>query len=217
MRLAATTLLFTTLLTMLALMAPDHSAAKRFEPLTLLSDRSSVATESRPEFAAKSDVLAGLPQSSPNIGVNGFLSVDRVRRGGTAQGVIVMDIPAGYHVNSNQPTEKFLIATQLRLEATNGVRVGAVTYPRAVLRMFKFSRVKLSVFEGRAILRFNVTVPAGVVGDSAELKGHLRYQSCNHEVCFPPQSREVSLPITVAGPGESVKRINGEYFGARRG
>ena len=37
------------------------------------------------------------------------------------------------------------------------------------------------------------------------------------EVCFPPQSRELTMPIAVVGANESVKRINSNIFGGRRG
>ena len=157
-----------------------------------------------------------LPQSPPNISVNGYLSVDKAQRGRTVEAAVVMDIPSGFHVNSNRPLEKFLIATQLQIEAPTGVRVGLVLYPRAVLRNLKFSKNRVSVYEGRAIMRFNVTVPANFGSGSTELKVRLRYQSCNDDFCFPPQTREVTMPVTVVGANESVKRINGQYFGGGR-
>jgi thiol:disulfide interchange protein DsbD len=108
-----------------------------------------------------------------------------------------MDIPSGYHVNSNRPLEKFLIATQLQIEAPNGIRVGPIMYPRALLRSLKFSKNKVSVFEGRTTMRFNVTVPRDFSGNNAELKARLRFQSCNDDTCFPPQTREVKMSLNV--------------------
>lgn len=108
-----------------------------------------------------------------------------------------MDIPSGYHANSNRPLEKFLIATQLQVEAPQGVRIGAIVYPRAVLRSLKFSKSKVSVFEGRTTIRFNVTVPRSFNGNSAELKARLRFQACNDETCFQPQTREVKMWLSV--------------------
>lgn len=137
------------------------------------------------------------PQSAPNIGVNGSLSPSKVRKGRTVQGTIVMDIPHGYHVNSNKPLERFLIPTQLKIEAPGGIRVGPIRYPRALLRTLKFSKNKVAVFEGRTTIRFTVTVPAGFSSNSAELKARLRYQSCSDEVCFPPQNKDVSLWLNV--------------------
>ena len=137
------------------------------------------------------------PQTPPNISVTGSLSPDQVRRGQTVKGTVVMEIPSGYHVNSSRPLEKFLIPTQLKVEAPRGITIGVVTYPRAALRQFKFSKNRVSVYEGRATMRFDVRVPANFSSGTTELKAHLRFQSCNDEVCFPPQSRDVSLWLKV--------------------
>jgi DsbC/DsbD-like thiol-disulfide interchange protein len=110
-----------------------------------------------------------------------------------------MDIPSGYHVNSKRPLEKFLIPTELTIEAPKGIRVGPASYPRAVLRNFKFSKNRVSVYEGRATMRFNIRVPRTFRSGPAEVKARVRYQSCNDEVCFPPQTREVSMWLTIEG------------------
>lgn len=137
------------------------------------------------------------PQSAPNIPVNGSLASNKTQRGRTVQGTIVMDIPSGYHVNSNRPLEKFLIATQLQIEAPKGISVGPIVYPRPLLRSLKFSKSKVSVFEGRTTIRLSVNVPRSFTGNSAELKARLRFQSCNDDACFPPQTREVKLWLNV--------------------
>lgn len=136
-----------------------------------------------------------LPQSAPNIAVSGQLAAAKEGRSRTYQGTVIMDIPSGFHVNSARPLEKFLIATELQLEAPKGVRLGRVTYPRPVFRKLKFSKKQVSVYEGRAEMRFMVTVPPSVGSDIAEVKARLRYQSCNDDFCFPPQTRELRLPI----------------------
>lgn len=138
-----------------------------------------------------------LPQSAPNIPVTGSLVSDKTQRGRTVQGTIVMDIPAGYHTNSNRPLERFLIATQLQIDAPKGIRVGPIVYPRPLLRSLKFSKNKVSVFEGRTRIRFSVTLPRNYVGNSAELKARLRFQSCSDDLCFPPLTREVKLWLGV--------------------
>lgn len=137
------------------------------------------------------------PQSAPNISVSGHLSPDNVKRGGSVRGTVTMDIPSGYHVNSNRPLESFLVATQLTIETPNGIRVGPVIYPRAVLRSFKFSKTKLSVYEGHVVISFNVSVPARAATGSVELKGRLRYQSCSDSLCFPPKTQDVSMWVNV--------------------
>ena len=152
------------------------------------------------------------PVPEPNISVVGYYSADKAQRGRVIQAAIVIDIPSGYHINSSRPLESYLIATQLKVEAPSGVRVGPISYPRPLLRSFKFSQKKLSVYEGQAIVRFNVTVPANYSDSAMELKTRVRLQSCNDEVCFPPKNYDRNMRVSVVGNGDRVQRTNGWAF-----
>jgi len=152
----------------------------------------------------------------PSININGFFSADRVQRGTTVQAALVMDIPDGFHVNSSRPLSSFSVPTTVKIEAPRGVRISAVNFPRTVVRKLSFSNDQLAVYEGRAVMRFNITVPANRDMGVMELRARIRYQSCNDEVCFPPVTREVTMPIAVVGALEPVKRINGNIFGGGR-
>jgi DsbC/DsbD-like thiol-disulfide interchange protein len=136
-------------------------------------------------------------QSPPDIRVNNYLTRGSVQKGQSVQGVVEVDIPSGFHIHSNRPLEKFLISTQLTIEAPDGVRVGRVSYPRAQLKNLKFSKNRVAVYEGRVTMRFTVSVPANYNGDSMDLKGKLRYQSCNDEVCFRPENRQFNFSAKV--------------------
>ena len=136
-------------------------------------------------------------QTPPHINVSASVSSNKVNRGRSVRATVRMDIPGGYHVNSNRPLEKFLIPTTLKVDAPDGIRIGPIAYPRAVLRKFKFSKNNVSVYEGRAIMRFSITIPPGTSTGSKEVKLNVRYQSCNDEVCFPPQTKELSLWLNV--------------------
>ena len=137
------------------------------------------------------------PQSSADVNVSGSITPDKIKKGRAVRGSVVMEIPNGLHVQSSKPLDKYLIATKLDLETPSGMRVGPVTYPRAVMRNLKFSKSAVAVYEGRTILRFNVTVPANYSGGSGEIKGKLRFQACNDESCFPPVTREVKMWLNV--------------------
>ncbi len=137
------------------------------------------------------------PQSSADVNVSGSIAPDKVKKGRTVRATVVMDIPAGLHVQSNKPLDKFLIATKLEIETPSGMKVGPVSYPRALMRKLKFSKSMVAVYEGKAMLRFNVTVPAGYAGGSGDIKGKLRFQACNDESCFPPVTREVKMWLNV--------------------
>ena len=151
------------------------------------------------------------PEPQPNIGVNGYYANDKAQRGRLVQAA------SGYHVNANRPLGKYAIPTALKIDAPRGITVGPVSYPRAIVRKLKAGNNEpLAVYEGRAILRFNVTVPASYQGGEVVLKARLRYQSCNDEVCFPPKNQDVDMVIGVVGPTDRVQRANGWVFGGRR-
>ena len=137
------------------------------------------------------------PQSAADVNVNGSVAPDKVKKGRVVRATVVMDIPNGLHVQSNKPLDKFLVPTKLDVETPSGMQVGPVSYPRAVMRQLKFSKGSVAVYEGRATLRFNVTVPANYSSGSGEIKGKLRFQACNDESCFPPITREVKMWLNV--------------------
>ena len=137
------------------------------------------------------------PQSAADIKVDGSVAPDQVKKGRVVRATVVIDIPNGLHVQSNKPLDKFLVPTKLDVETPSGMQVGPISYPRALMRKLKFSKGAVAVYEGKAMIRFNVTVPANYSGGSGEIKGKLRFQACNDDACFPPLTREVKMWLNV--------------------
>ena len=138
-----------------------------------------------------------VPQSSSDIKVSGAVAPDKIKKGRSVRATVVMDIPQGLHVQSNKPLDKFLVPTKLAVETPSGMSVGPISYPRPLMRKLKFSKGNVAVYEGKAMIRFNVTVPANYSGGSGEIKGKLRFQACNDEACFPPVTHEVKMWLNV--------------------
>jgi DsbC/DsbD-like thiol-disulfide interchange protein len=162
------------------------------------------------------EVPAPEPQPS-NIGVNGFFSVDRAQQGTTFQAAVVMDIPEGLHVNANKPLGKYAVPTVVKVDSPRGFRITPVSYPRGSVRTFRFGgsdETRIAVYEGRAIFRFFVTVPASQPFGVENVRVSVRFQSCTDEVCYPPATRNLDLHIGVVGRDAPVSRINGRYFGS---
>ena len=155
------------------------------------------------------------PDSS-EVKTRGEFSFDKAQRGRAIKAAVVIEIPDGYHVNSNQPLGKYAIPTQLKIETPSGIRLTPVMYPRGTVRTFKFSSEKLSVYEGRTVLRFVLIVPPSFKGDSADLHAKLRFQSCTNEVCFAPETRDLPMSIKVVEPTEPVQNANSGTFGGPR-
>jgi hypothetical protein len=118
-----------------------------------------------------------------------------VKKGGSATATVTLNIQGGYHINSNRPSESYLIATALKLSRANGLTLGTVIYPKAKMQKFSFSEKPLSVFDGQVVLKF--TVRAGAAAASQTVIGKLTIQACNDEQCLRPQTVDVSIPIDV--------------------
>jgi hypothetical protein len=136
-------------------------------------------------------------QSSADVKVTGSIAPDKVKKGRVVRATVVLDIPAGLHVQSSKPLDKYLVATKLDVETPSGMQAGPISYPRALMRKLKFSKNMVAVYEGRSLVRFNVTVPANYSGSSGEIKGKLRFQACNDDACFPPVTHEVKMWLNV--------------------
>ena len=134
----------------------------------------------------------------PRINVKLVLAGQRVQKGRAINASLIVEIPSGYHVNAHDPFSRFALPTKVDVEVPGGIKVGPITYPKAIVRKFSFSGDRLGVYENRAVIRFIIMVPPNQPRGNAEIKARLNYQSCSDEVCFPPMKREVAASLTIS-------------------
>jgi DsbC/DsbD-like thiol-disulfide interchange protein len=119
------------------------------------------------------------------------------KRGATVEAKIAVSVNPGFHVNSNTPSDAYLIPLRLTWTPGGALEPGAVVYPKPEMEKYAFSDKPLSVFTGD----FNVTakfkVPATAPFGMGMMVGKIRYQACNNNSCFPPKSAEVRLSYQV--------------------
>ena len=123
--------------------------------------------------------------------------VYKLKAGSAVEAALSIDIEEGYHINSNRPAESFLIPTALKLQPLKGLTVARVVYPKAKLQKFSFSEKPMSVYEGKALLKFNARALPSLAAGSHVLKGKLTVQACNNEQCLRPQTLDVEIPFEV--------------------
>jgi DsbC/DsbD-like thiol-disulfide interchange protein len=121
----------------------------------------------------------------------------RVKAGAATPVALVVEISDGYHINSNRPADKNLVATALRFDKLSGLSVSPVVYPRAKMQKFEFSPKPLSVYEGKAVFKMTARALASAAAGSQTLKGKLTVQACNNQLCLRPQTVDVAIPIEV--------------------
>ena len=128
--------------------------------------------------------------------VSGFVSKGTATKGRTTRGYIVLKIPKGLHVNSYRPRSEYAIPTRVSVSSV-GARAFGVTYPPGKMRKFSFSDTPISVYEGRTVFGFKVTVPRGYRGRYITVKARVRYQACTDEVCYAPRTKTINIRARV--------------------
>jgi len=135
-----------------------------------------------------------------------------IRRGSLGAAQLHFRVGAGFHVNSNTPSEDYLIPTALQLDAPTDIIIGKITYPEGEQRSFPFAPdQKLSVYSGEFSVSIALRALSSVLPGNYAVHGQLKYQACDNAACYPPKRLPVSFDIKVvkapppprANPGQS--------------
>ena len=118
------------------------------------------------------------------------------RRGASLEVKTAALLKPGYHVNSNTPSESYLIPLRLTWEP-GALEAVEVVFPKPHMEMYEFSAVPLSVFTGDFNLMTKFKVAANASSGPGLAVGKLRYQACNNNSCLPPKTIEIKLPVVV--------------------
>ncbi|CAA0108071.1 Uncharacterised protein [BD1-7 clade bacterium] len=113
---------------------------------------------------------------------NGHGKVDfevRSANDGTLDVIAKINMQEGWHINSNQPGKKALVATRMEV---NGVP--PVTYPNADVLSVSWSGTLINIWQGSVL----VEVPAKFVG--GQIKASLQMQACSDKLCLPAETIE---------------------------
>ena len=139
----------------------------------------------QPWLLAQNNVLSVTPPKKISGERNGTLAVK-----------LRVQLRSGYHVNSNTPSEDYLIPIRLTWDAS-ALEAAGIEYPKPSMESFQFSRKPLSVFTGDFDIVTKFKIPPKAPVGPAILTGKLRYQACNTSLCLPPKTIDVSIPVDV--------------------
>lgn len=120
----------------------------------------------------------------------------RAKRGESVTVPIQVKLQPGYHVNSNTPSEDYLIPLRLTWDA-RPLEAGKPSFPKPHLEKYEFSEKPLSVFTGDFAIETTFTVPSNAASGMGLAVGKLRFQACSLTACLPPKTIEVKLPVDV--------------------
>ena len=122
------------------------------------------------------------------------LNAAQIKAGAAGQIELKINVVEPFHVNSNPPSEPNFIPLEIKFADTAGVTVGKPVYPQGAPKKFEFSDKPLSVYTGEVTIKLPVTIAKTAAGLQT-LNGELKFQPCDDEVCYPPQTVVVALPV----------------------
>jgi len=95
--------------------------------------------------------------TSQLIQAQGLASLDKVYPGSSFELAIVVDVALGWHINSNNPLDEFLVPSELVFDEKEGITYGEAIYPEPILQKFSFSESEVSVYEGKVVFGVKAT------------------------------------------------------------
>lgn len=117
------------------------------------------------------------------------------KRNDAVQTKIPVSIQAGFHVNSNTPTDDYLIPLKVTWTSLGALEGAQVSFPKPSTA--KVGDEALSVFTGNIDLTVKFKVSAKAPAGPGVAAGTLSYQACNDRACFPPKKIEINVPYQV--------------------
>ena len=133
-----------------------------------------------------------------------------IAAGGEGTATIRLTITPSWHINANPPFPDYMIPTVVELGATRGVRPSEPAYPPPHLVKLSFDDSELFVYDGVADVKMPLAVAADAANGAHVLKGSLRFQACNDQVCLPPHSLPFAVTVNVTGGSAGAVPPSGE-------
>ena len=113
---------------------------------------------------------------------------------GTKKLHIDLQLPDGWHINSDQPGHPDLIGTQVKLDKRSDWALADISYPPGESKKLGFQREPINLYTGQVSIQARLDTPTGIA-DDLSLPVQVRLQACNDQVCLPPE--EITLWVAL--------------------
>jgi DsbC/DsbD-like thiol-disulfide interchange protein len=150
---------------------------------------------------ASATVSPGSSPSPPTSSVK-FVKVTapdnvQIAAGGSAETIVHIVIQRGYHTNANPPTYSYLKPTELIITTNSGISVGFIAYPNPTAKKFPFADKPLAVYEGDVPVKVMLKAAQSNGKGAHSLPAKVNVQACDDQVCYPPGTIELSIPVAI--------------------
>ncbi len=139
-------------------------------------------------------------------------SISVFHPGSTGYIAVKATIRDGWHINSHEPLEKFLIPTRLLPSLPRGIEATGVLYPAPELAKLEVSDSEMSLFHGVVVFGVVIRIAKDTPPGEYEIANVLEYQGCNNLTCLEPGMVTAPITIRVGAMEETAEAINTDIF-----
>ncbi|HET6463330.1 MAG TPA: cytochrome c biogenesis protein CcdA, partial [Candidatus Krumholzibacteria bacterium] len=148
------------------------------------------------------------------VTASGYVSLNHVPQGGTAQVAVGVTTRAPWHINAHILSEDFLWPTRVKFIAPPGITVRGAVYPQGIEKKLEFSDKPLRLYEGTIYIGAMIDVAKDAPTDTLSIRAVVTYQACDNQKCLLPDSQEVFIPVAVSKPEAAVDLAHSDIFDA---
>src|SRR3984893_778969 len=154
------------------------------------------------------------PAAASVLQPQAYVSLQPVPRGHAFEIALVAKISPGFHINAHEPSEEYLIPTKITADLPLGVALVETTYPRGVMRAFRFSKTPLRVYEGSFTVKMKMRVNGSAPLGHQKIGLTVAYQACNQDACLPPTKIPTTAELEIAAVDTPTHPANADIFSA---
>ncbi len=154
----------------------------------------------------------GLPHEHEVVTVETLFSQDGVYPGGSIKVAFLLNILPGWHINGSEPTDPYLIASELFIEETEEAKVLDIYYPEPRTGHFSYSEAEIQIYEGEVVLAALIKIGEKVSVEEHLLDVSFLYQPCDSQSCMSPQTLDLKVGLPVVSTSQQTKEINTDIF-----
>ena len=159
---------------------------------TLVRSLADYYAEVGPTVAARPERRA--PATVQKGPVTASLTTSPPAADGAEEVQVVVQIQPGWHINSHEPVQDYLIPTSVSVSGP-GITAGEASYPPGELVTVGFSQESVSVYEGEVTLRVPFQRTKTPDEKRVRVTVRLSYQPCDDTTCLAPAEMALSAEL----------------------
>jgi len=140
------------------------------------------------------------------------ISLSQIPAGSEFKVAIILELKDKWHINSNTPTEDFLIPTSVALSLPPSIIATDISYPKGITLSLGFSDKPLSVYEGVVPIFVTLKASENTTAGLDTIRALVTVQACDDATCLAPSDIDILIPLEYVAADTPVQVQHEDLF-----